>query len=479
MVRLDSLSIAPVTSDSKTSIQCTKLSGKHALILGLAREGESLARYLVRQGAVVTVTDVLPEDQLQPRLQRLEPCGVHFVLGKTDPHLVNSTDVLFVSPGVPTDNPIVMAAREAGIPITNATQLFLEHCPATVVGITGSSGKTTTTSLIAAILHAGNRRVLVGGNIGNPMLDLLDDADSQTLVVVELSSFQLELVQVSPHIAVVTNITPNHLDRHGTMARYIAAKQHIVAYQTPNDVAVLNQDDRTVKTFASTTPAHSIGFSRCGRLEKGAFLYNDALVVRTADAEFVVMPRDEIPIPGNHNVENVLAALAATSTLDVDASAMREGVRTFAGVPHRLEHVTELDGVTYIDDSIATSPQRVAVALQAVDRNVVLIAGGRSKQLPWHDMLQAMDSHVRALVLIGEAAQEIAQAVEAHFGREAPPIHYADTMDDAVQRAARLALPGDVVLLSPACASYDMFTDYEERGLAFRHAVEELGGHRS
>lgn len=450
------------------------------LILGLAREGTSLARFLADRGARVTVTDARLPQGLTDRLAALDGRSVRLVLGGDHPELIDEADVLFVSPGVPETNPVYHAAVESGLPVRSMTTLFFEICPGPIVGVTGSSGKTTTTGLIGHILGAAGRDVVVGGNIGDPMLDLLPRIGRDTVVVLELSSFQLDLLRRSPHLAVVTNITPNHLDRHGTMERYIAAKRRIIEGQRPEDHAVLNALDEEVMRFAGCTPATVRTFGPLDRVCQGAaWRETDAGLVRSGAFQ-PVLPLTEIPLIGRHNVENVLAALAACDILGVDEAVMAGAVQTFRPAPHRLQTVGEHDGVTYIDDSIATSPARAAVALRSLDAPVILIAGGRDKHLPWTEFAELAVQKARALILIGEATPLIEEAVHRQIALDGTGRLHPDllircpTLSDAVSEASRLANPGDVVLLSPGCASYDMFIDFEERGRVFARAVEAL-----
>ncbi|HEX6510242.1 MAG TPA: UDP-N-acetylmuramoyl-L-alanine--D-glutamate ligase [Chloroflexota bacterium] len=453
-----------------------EIAGKRALILGVAREGVALAEYLCARGAVVTVTDSADGDRLQARLDRVRDLHVRIAVGGDRPELVDEADIVFVSPGVPENNTVYMAAERAGLPIESMTTLFFELCPGRIVGITGSSGKTTTTGLVGHVLQAAGRDVVVGGNIGEPMLDLLPRIFAETIVVLELSSFQLALLRRSPHIAVVTNISPNHLDRHGTMEAYIAAKLHIVEHQSGEDFAVLNADDAEHETFASATRARARWFGM--GVQDGATVCKDTVTVARAGSLDPVLPVAEIPLLGRHNVENVMAAVVVADILGVAPGIMAAAIRTFRPAPHRLELVAERDGVRYIDDSIATSPARAQVALEAIDQPIVLIAGGRDKRLPWEAFARVVSRRVRVLLLIGEAAPIIEEAVRCQTNAPgdagSPCIVRCGSLGEAVAEAHRLARPGEVVLLSPACTSYDMFTDFEERGRMFARAVEAL-----
>jgi UDP-N-acetylmuramoylalanine--D-glutamate ligase len=451
------------------------------LILGLAREGISLAHYFAERGATVTVTDSAPAEMLRGRTDKLAGSSVRLFLGGDYPELVGDADRFFVSPGVPESSPVYLAARERGMRIESMTTLFFELCPAPIVGVTGSSGKTTTTSLIGHILATAERDVVVGGNIGDPMLDLLPKIQKQTTVVLELSSFQLDLLRTSPHIAVVTNISPNHLDRHGSMDAYIAAKRHILEHQNEDDFAVLNAQGAEVRQLAMATPARKRWFSTSIPREGAGLMAQQVCICRAGSMQaerIPVLSLADIPLVGSHNVENVIAAVATTDILDVPPAVMGEAIRTFKPPPHRLQIVGRKNGVTYIDDSIATSPARAVVALQAFSQPIVLIAGGRDKHLPWNEFAYWAASDVRALILIGEATSLIEDAVSAALERtsELKPgmIRRCDSLEAAVAEASRLARPGDIVLLSPGCTSYDMFSNFEERGDAFSRAVEAL-----
>lgn len=461
-------------------------TGIRVLILGLAREGESLARYFAAAGAHVTVTDAAPEERLAGRVAAL-PLQARRALGGTFPELVEEADVLYVSPGVPEDNGVYTSARAAGLPIRSMTTLFFELCPAPILGVTGSSGKTTTTGLIGHILRTAGRDVVVGGNIGDPMLDLLPSINPSTTVVLELSSFQLQLLERSPRIAVVTNISPNHLDRHRTMESYIDAKRRIVQFQGQDEHAVLNWDDAEVRGFAGSTCADVHGFSLkqdglSTHVRGGAALVGDYIGVVRGSGFVPVMPVSDIPLLGRHNVANGLAATAATDILDVSADVMARAIRSYRAPAHRLQTVARLGGVLYVDDSIATSPARASVALEAIDAPILLIAGGRDKNLPWDEFARLAVRKVEALFLIGEAASLIDEAMQEALSHTEDPtlrlrrtsIYRCSSLDDAVRRASAAARPGDVVLLSPGCTSYDMFTNFEERGQCFARVVGDL-----
>lgn len=454
-------------------------AGRRVLVLGLGREGVSLARYFATRGARVTVTDSAPAGRLEDAVQALRGLPVDLALGEHRPDTVLDVDAVFVSPGIPESNPVYRAAVETGRGVESMTTLFFSLCPAPIVGVTGSSGKTTTTALIGHIVRESGRDVVVGGNIGDPMLDLLPRITAETLVVLELSSFQLDLLRQSPHIAVVTNITPNHLDRHATMAAYVTAKRHIVEHQQPDDVAVLNARDARVAQFAQWTPAQVRWFGEAG---SDATVHEGTLALTRRSGHHTetvaVLPRRDLPLIGGHNVENALAAMAVTDVLGVPPTDMAAAMRTFQPIPHRLQTIAVRDGVTYIDDSIATTPARTLVALDAITQPIALIAGGRDKHLPWDTFARAAARRLKALLLIGEAAGLIEATVRPELGRNSNlkpcMIRRCNSLEDAVTQAHALTHPGDAVLLAPGCASYDMFADYHHRGQAFTRAVAAL-----
>ncbi len=446
------------------------LAGQRALIVGLAREGTDLARYLVAAGADVSVTDRRPATELAERLTSLEGLPIRYALGAHPLELLDDRDVVYLSPGVPPELPLAAEARRRGLTLSSATELFLARCPAPVIGITGSSGKTTTTALTGEVFRCAGRTVFVGGNIGVPLLGCLPEITPDAWVVLELSSFQLEPLRRSPQIATITNITPNHLDRHPSMEAYTTAKYQIVAHQTPADWAVLNADDPLVA--AAPGRGRRLYFSLELPVE-GACLVGDWLVVRRNGAETRVMPRAELRLRGRHNLANALAVCAIAAAAGIAADATRAALAAFAGVPHRLEVVGEVGGVRYVNDSIATSPERSIAALESFDEPIVLLAGGRDKHLPWDRWAAVVGRRVRHLILLGEAQDLIAAAAQAR-GAGAVPRHHVATLDDATALAHDLARPGDVVLLSPGCTSYDQFHDFEERGARFRAAVQAL-----
>jgi UDP-N-acetylmuramoylalanine--D-glutamate ligase len=445
-------------------------------IIGLGREGVALAQYLAGRGANVTITDMKGANQLQVALDELAGLSIRYLLGG-HPREALDTDVIFVSPGVPREIPLLREAQERGIELSSETKLFFSLCPAPIIGITGSSGKTTTTALVGEIMKAQGRRTFVGGNIGSPLINLLDQLKEGDSVVMELSSFQLAGLDRSPHIAAVLNLSPNHLDRHESMDDYVAAKTNIIRFQAADDHAILNADQSLTVGLAPFCRGQVALFSHERRLDSGAFLDKESVVVRWEGETRTVCDVSEIILLGPHNVDNVLAACAISAAAGAKAEALRTAVTTFHGVEHRLELVAQIGGARYYDDSIATSPQRTIAALNSFAEPIILLAGGREKHLPLEELAQLILTKVKALVLFGEAGPLLEQAVleadRSPRGRQLPIYHSSD-MREAVLTAAQLTDEGEVVLLSPACTSFDMYKDFAERGAHFQSLVREL-----
>ncbi len=452
--------------------------GKRATIIGLAREGTALARFLAERGAIVAVSDQKKEEELQENIAKLKGFPIHFVLGGHPRQILDQTDVLFLSPGVPLEAPIVVEAKRRGIPISSETRLFTELCPAPIIGVTGSSGKTTTVSLVGQMLKASGFRTWVGGNIGQPLIGHLEEIEPSDKVVMELSSFQLEIMEWSPPIAAILNITPNHLDRHPSMEAYTEAKLNILRFQRPGNVAILGHDlISNIQYPISNLQSRTLTFSLNEEVEQGAFLRDSEVILRLGDTEQRICSADEIKLLGRHNLENVLAACAIAGVAGASRQAMADVATTFEGVEHRLELVREMGGVRYYNDSIATSPERTVAALRSFDQPIILLAGGRDKHLPWDEMARLTLQKARRLILFGEAAPIIEEAIRVSgFGFRVSRffVHRCQTLDEAVEAAAREAQPGDVVLLAPGGTSFDAFRDFAERGERFRELVKAL-----
>ncbi len=450
-----------------------ELKGKKATVVGLGREGVALVRFLAARGAQITVSDMKTAEQLKGSLAQIEGLPVHLSLGGNRIEDTEEADIVYVSPGVPLDLPPLVAAQQRGIPISSSTVLFFQLCPAPIVGITGSSGKTTTTTLVGNIFQEAGRDVFVGGNIGLPLLDKLPEITEHSWVVLELSSFQLILMEQSPHAATITNITPNHLDMHPSMEHYIWAKTNILRYQTAQDFAVLNYDDPLMRSIAADCLSQVVFFSQTRELEPaGVFLRGGQVVIRHQGREETFLSTKDIELLGRHNIDNVLTACALATVCGIEAKPIARAVASFKGVEHRLELVMHINGVAYYNDSIATTPDRTIAGLRSFSQPVILLAGGRDKHLPMETLSEVVAERCKSVVLYGEAARSFEEALSAQPGH--PEVLRSPSFAEAVNTAHRLAVAGDVVLLSPACTSFDLFTDFEERGSEFKRLVASL-----
>jgi UDP-N-acetylmuramoylalanine--D-glutamate ligase len=455
--------------------------GKRVVIIGLARQGKALAQFLSQKGVEVVVSDQQSAEQLGPAIKELAGYELTYQLGSHPSSLLEGTDVLFLSGGVPVDLPLAVEARKRGIELANDTQLFLEACCAPVIGITGSAGKTTTTSLVgrmAEIAFSGlERRAWVGGNIGRPLLNDLNEIKPDDLVIMELSSFQLELMTVSPHIAAVLNLTPDHLDRHGSMEVYAAAKKRILANQIKDDIAVVCHDDPLTWEMRSLVQGRMIAFGWEQPVDEkeSAYERDGVLCLRFGNVEHKICNVDSVALRGRHNLLNLLAAIALASAAGLPIEAMSEAASNFQGVPHRLEFVRQVQGADWYNDSIATTPDRALAAVRAFAEPKVLLAGGQDKDLPWETFAREVVRRVDHLILFGEAAQKIERYIKDAAKDDAKPtMVICEGLADAVLAAAAVAEEGDVVVLSPGGTSFDEFTNYEVRGEKFRALVEEL-----
>ncbi|MDZ4670645.1 MAG: UDP-N-acetylmuramoyl-L-alanine--D-glutamate ligase, partial [Phototrophicales bacterium] len=437
--------------------------------------GQALARWLPSTGARVVVTDQREAYEIDVPLEDFP--RVSFVFGGHPTELLSATDLVCVSGGVPLNIPFLQEARERNIPITNDAQLFLERCPAPIIGITGSAGKTTTTTLVAEMCKRAGMTTWVGGNIGNVLLDVMMGIRPQHQVVMELSSFQLELCLASPPIGAILNITPNHLDRHGTMHDYIRAKANIIAHQTADDITILGRDDPMTRVLEPVVKGQLVWFSRREMVSDGAFMIGSRLAVTglsSPDGEpHILCDVSEIPLRGDHNVLNVLAAGAIAGAAGVSPEEMIEVIRSFKPVPHRLETVRVLDGVTYVNDSIATAPERVLAALNSYTEPIVLIAGGADKKLSWDEMLTLARHKTRHIIAFGRDGDIVVETMKRLFGH-AQNVTRVQLLEEAVALAKKLAQSGDVVLLSPGGTSYDAYKDFAQRGEHFCELVMTL-----
>jgi len=453
---------------------------KRVLVIGAARQGQALARFLSQRGAAVTLNDQRSIVEMKKEMERLSQYPINWQLGGHSLTLLDSVDLVCLSGGVPLNLPIVIEAQKRGMPISNDSQIFMENVKAPVVGITGSAGKTTTTTLVGRMAKAvvgSSRKVWVGGNIGLPLIEFIDEIMPDDLVILELSSFQLEQMTHSPHVAAVLNITPNHLDRHGTMEAYTQAKARIVQFQTSDDIAVLNREDHGSWQLRDQVQGKlvSFGLNHPPLGETGVFLEGGFVKLQENDQVFVILPENSIQLRGEHNLINVLAACAISNAAGISPEAMALGVEDFLGVEHRLEVVRTLHGITWINDSIATAPERTMAALRSFNEPLVLLLGGRDKNLPWQGLAAMIHERVSQVILFGEAASKIAEAIGLpSTGDRLEGVKVAGDFESALKAAASLAKENDIVLLSPGCTSYDAFRDFEERGNFFKKWVNAL-----
>jgi UDP-N-acetylmuramoylalanine--D-glutamate ligase len=445
-----------------------EVKGKKILVVGLGRSGVAAAEFLHARGAIVTANDAQPEEKLAAA--GLRGRGVEVVAGAHPRELFENADLIVASPGVPLAIEPFRQARAAGVAVISEVELAARYLRGRLVGITGTNGKTTTTTLIYELLRRAGLPAQVGGNIGTPLVSLVEGSRDDGLTVIEISSFQLEAVErLHLFAAALLNITPDHLDRYASVEEYAEAKANIFRNQTPEDLAVLNYDDARVRGMSERTRAHAVYFSRERELDEGIFLRGDDVVSRGGGRERVLISRGEIGVRGAHNLENVMAALAVGLACGAPPDSMRQTVREFKGVEHRLEFVAEIDGVKFYNDSKATNVDSAIKSLEAFDGGVVVILGGKDKGSDYAPLAPLVSERCEHVILIGAAADKIAAALEG-----AKPLHCAATMEGAVKLGRRLAAPGGTVLLAPACASFDMFENYEHRGRVFKEAVRAL-----
>src|SRR5437588_3951426 len=447
-----------------------ELNGKRVLVVGLGRSGVASALFVKSRGAVVTVSDAKSEDQLREEIPALLDQGIAVETGGHGERTFQNQDLSVVRPGVPVDAEPIMQARALGQNVIGEIELAAEFLQGEIVAITGSNGKTTTTTLTGEILASGGLKTLVGGNIGTPAISLVDQATPESVTVLEVSSFQLETVRTfHPNIAVVLNVTPDHLDRHRTLSAYVDAKARIFENQQPDDFAVLNADDPTCVELGGRTRAHVFWFSRKKEVETGAYVGNGRIMFRRNGAKVEVIPVNEIPLKGAHNLENVLAAICCGALLGCDAGKIRAAVRNFKAVEHRLEYVTTIRGVEYYNDSKATNVDATIKALESFPAGVHLILGGKDKGSDYTVLNELLRQRVRRVYTSGTAAEKIRSQI-----KDAAEVVAAGSLDSAVKQAAASAQSGEVVLLAPACASFDQFQNYEHRGRVFKELVRGL-----
>ena len=454
----------------------SSMQGKTIAVVGVGVSNTPLIRLLLDAGISVTACDkrTAEDGEFAATIQELEQLGASMQLGE---HYLEglSQDVIFRSPGIRPDIPEFIAAQAAGSVLTSEMEVFFEVCPCKIIAVTGSDGKTTTTTLIAEMLKNADYAVHVGGNIGRPLLADVPQIKKEDIAVLELSSFQLMTLRQSPQIAVVTNLSPNHLDIHTSMEEYREAKENIFLYQNEADMLVLNDENDETRAMMDKAKAEVFPFCRQGTLEKGVFVENGKICIAEQGERRELFPAEEILIPGVHNVENYLAAIAVVKDL-MPVSIMRHTAKTFPGVEHRIELVRTLKGVRYYNDSIASSPTRTIAGLRAFPEKVILIAGGYDKKIPFEELGEEICQRVKSVILVGHTAEKIRESIvnaKAYQERK-PDIMIAGTLAEAVSAAAKQAKSGDVVTLSPACASFDQFPNFAARGKAFKEFVHAL-----
>ena len=442
--------------------------GDKVLVIGAARSGLAGAEFLAKQGYQVVLTDMKQAVQVD----NLAELGVSFVWGEQPDVEAIKPDYIVMSPGVPLTIPPVKYAKEHGIPVIGELELAYRNCKAPFAAITGTNGKTTTTTLIGELMKKTGRQVFVGGNIGVPIITYADKLQEEDIVVAEVSSFQLETVEsFCPHLALMINLTPDHLDRHGDMAGYLAAKARIFENQKESDYLVLNYDDEALRELAPQSRGKVIFFSQKHKLEEGVYLDGSQVMLALNGESLFICNADEIAIKGKHNLENAMGAIVFAYLSGVRAEDIRDVLMTFQGVEHRLEPVRTLNEVLYINDSKGTNPDSTIKAIEAYDRPIVIILGGKNKGVPFTELAGLVKERVKKAVLVGQAKEELAEALDAADFND---YVRTESFEEAVTKAAELAEPGDIVLLSPACTSWDMFSSFEERGRLFKKLVMEL-----
>ncbi len=446
------------------------VQGKRVLVVGLGKSGVASSLFLQSRGARVTVSDEKSQEQLRTEIPALLDKGIVVETGKHGERTFRDQDLIVVSPGVPNNVPALANARKMGTPVIGEIELAAQFLQGQVIAITGSNGKTTTTTLTGEVIAAGGLQSLVGGNIGTPAITFVDQSSPETWVVLEISSFQLETIETfKPRIASILNITPDHLDRHGSMEAYIAAKARIFENQTEKDFAVLNMDDPTCVALGKNLKPQVYWFSRKAEVARGTFVRNGKILFRNANGERELLSVEDITLKGAHNLENVLAAAAMGTLAGVEPAKVRRAVKDFKAVEHRLEYTATIRGVQYFNDSKATNVDATIKALESFPGNIHLILGGKDKGSDYSVLNELLKARVTRVYTIGAAAQKIESQIAG-----ATEITPAGTLDQAVRKASEYAQAGDIVLLAPACASFDQFQSYEQRGRVFKEVVHAL-----
>lgn len=446
------------------------LAGKKVVVLGMARSGLASARFLAQRGAIVTVSEKKAQAEVHSEIEQLTRWNVTWEAGGHCPETLLQADFIVISPGIPLVLPVLEEARKTGIEFISEIELASRFLKGKIIGITGSNGKTTTTALVGEILKRAGFHVQVGGNIGTPLISLVERARTDTITVVELSSFQLEAIPTfRPRVAVLLNITPDHLDRYCSFEDYAAAKLNIFRNQTSSDFAVLNLLDPWWSAHAPQLPSEPYWFSSSREIQRGCWFDGNRLVWRQPEGSMELLTKDDIKIKGMHNIENVAAAVSAALLVGTDPAKIRDGVKEFAGVEHRLEKVAEINGIAFFNDSKATNTDATIKALEAFPPGIILILGGRDKGSDYTVLRPLIQEKVKKVILIGEASGKI----QSHLG-ESISMEVASSLAEAVRQAYQYAGVGEIVLLAPACASFDRFDSYEHRGRVFKDEVFQL-----
>ncbi|MBD5142651.1 MAG: UDP-N-acetylmuramoyl-L-alanine--D-glutamate ligase [Ruminococcus sp.] len=452
------------------------LKTKKIAFIGTGVSHTELIKKFREKQIAITVCDKRSADKFQQVYDELKALGVKFILGENYLDSLTDFDIVFRTPGMYFNNPALIKARQAGVVITSEMEIFFDLCPCPIYAVTGSDGKSTSTTLIAEILSASGKTVHKGGNIGKALLPIIEEIQEHDIAVVELSSFQLISMRKSPDVALITNITPNHLDVHGTMQEYTESKMNLIAHQNAFSRTVLNLDNQGTRDFANLVRGKLNWFTRKEIPERGTFLREDGMLCYIENKQITpVVHKNDIRIPGMHNVENFLGVIAALWG-EVEISAIVQVAKNFGGVEHRIEFVREVNGVKYYNDSIATSPTRVLAGLRSFDQKIIVLAGGYDKKIPFEPMAETVCDRVKLLILMGVTADKIEKAVTSakNYHPENTRILHVNSMEEAVATAHREAKSGDIVTLSPACASFDWYPNFEVRGQHFKRLIKEL-----
>ena len=453
----------------KSKIRNPKSEIRNALVVGLAKSGVSAANLLHKLGANVTVTDEKGEETLSDNVKKLEK-GISLKLNGHDSVNINGIDLTIISPGVPWDSPFLNKIREKGIRIMSEVEFAFQQLQAPFIAITGTNGKTTTTTLTGEILKRGGKKVFVGGNIGNPLCEEVLNGGKSELVLSEISTFQMEGSETfKPYISAILNITPDHLDRHESMDEYIELKKRVFINQDENDYMILNLDDEITAGFSTEVRGKKVFFSRLKEVENGAFVREDKIIFKNDGREETVCSLKDLKLIGVHNIENTLASVAISGICGISGKIMRDVISEFKGIKHRMELVREIRGIRFINDSKGTNVGATVKSLQSFNEPIILIAGGKDKGSDYLPLKGLIEDRVKFLILIGDAKKKIAKNLNGFKNRIE-----ADTLENAVKEGYKRAKSGDIVLLSPACASFDMFRDYEDRGEQFEEIVNRL-----